>query len=117
MRAAINWGGPPIWSASINSEYRVTLGNLQGYGRVLFAYTGDQNSGEVPLDAYNTLDAYLGVRSERWHVEVFARNALDEEALITATPATAVVRRQPTGYANQFPIPGRRIGVTASFRW
>lgn len=110
-------GRAPDWSASINSEYRVTLGSLQGYGRVLFAYTGDQNSGEVPLDAYNTLDAYLGVRSDRWHVEVFARNALDEEALITATLATAVVRRQPTGYANQFPIPGRRIGVTASFRW
>ncbi len=110
-------GRAPDWSASVNSEYRRNFGNLEGYGRVLLAYTGNQNSGEVPLDAYNTLDAYLGVRSDRWHVELFARNLLDEEALITATPATAVVRRQPTGYANQFPIPSRRIGVSASYNW
>ena len=71
----------------------------------------------IDLDAFTTLDAYLGVRTERWHVELFARNLFDEEALLTRTNSTAVVRRQPTGYANHWPIPSRRVGLSASYRW
>ncbi len=108
----------------MNTEYRVDFGGFEGYGRALFAYTGNQfaeaatiTTPAIDLDAYNTFDAYLGVRTDRWHVEVFARNLLDEEALITRTSGTAVVRRQPTGYANHWPIPGRRLGLSASYRW
>ena len=40
-------GGEPIgraadWSASINSEYSMSFGSFDGYGRVLYAYTGEQ---------------------------------------------------------------------------
>jgi iron complex outermembrane receptor protein len=117
-------GRVPEWTASVNTEYRVDFGGFEGYGRALFAYTGNQNAEAatittpaIDLDAYSTLDAYLGVRTDRWHVEVFARNLLDEEALITRTNGTAIVRRQPTGYANHWPIPGRRLGLSASYRW
>ena len=117
-------GRVPEWTASINSEYRVDFGVFQGYGRVLLAYTGDQTAeaatettDAIDLDAFSTLDAYLGVRTDRWHIEVFARNLFDEEALLTRTNSTAVVRRQPTGYANHWPIPSRRVGMSASYRW
>jgi len=102
----------------------VQFGAFEGYGRLLLAYTGDQTAeaetettDAIDLDAFTTLDAYLGVRTERWHVELFARNLFDEEALLTRTNSTAVVRRQPTGYANHWPIPSRRVGLSASYRW
>jgi len=65
----------------------------------------------------NQPEAYLAVRTERWHIEVFARNLSDEEALLTRTNSTAVMKRQPTGYANHWSIPSRRVGLSASYRW
>lgn len=116
-------GGDPIgrsadWSASINSEYRVGLGNFEGYGRALYSYTGNQfTPGLGELDTYNTFDAYIGIRSDRWHIEVFAKNLFDEEALVTGAPNTPPVRRQATGYGNVWPISPRRIGLSASYSW
>ncbi|MFK8021516.1 MAG: TonB-dependent receptor [Pseudomonadales bacterium] len=116
-------GGEPIgraadWSASINSEYRIDLGNFEGYGRALYSYTGEQFTPDLgALDTYNTFDAYLGIRSDRWHVEVFAKNLFDEKAIVTGAANTAPVRRQPTGYANRWPIPSRRVGLSASYNW
>ncbi len=105
-------------SASVNSEYSIPFDSFEGYGWVLYSYSGEQFSSQLgDLDTYNTLDVFLGVRAEQWSVEMFARNMLDEEALRAGTSATAVVRRVPTGYANHFPIPSRRIGIAASYRW
>ena len=33
------------------------------------------------------------------------------------TEATPLVRREPTGYGLRFPVAGRRIGVSASYRF
>ena len=33
------------------------------------------------------------------------------------TTNTPLVRRVPTGYGQRFPVPGRRIGLTASYSW
>ena len=121
--ATCDVSGDPIgraadWTASINTEYSIPFDSFEGYGRLLYAYTGEQYTPDLGyLDTYQTVDMFLGVRAERWSVEVFARNLFDEEALVTGSGATPLVRRQPTGYAMRWPVPARRIGLTASYRW
>ena len=121
--AVCDVGGDPIgraadWSASFNSEYSMSFGSFEGYGRVLYAYTGEQYTPDLgELDTYQTVDAFFGIRADQWNVELFARNLFDEEAIITGAAGSPPVRRQPTGYANRFPIPSRRVGISASYRW
>ena len=44
-------------------------------GRLLYSYIGDQEGGDLDeLPAYNTFDAYIGLRNEQLTVELFARN-------------------------------------------
>lgn len=115
-------GGEPIGrvadvSASINSEYRMDFGGFEGYGRALYSYTGEQFTDLGALDSYNTFDVFLGVRTEKWDVELFVRNLFDEEALIVGSAGTPPVLRQQTGFGNRFLIPSRRVGLSASYRW
>lgn len=118
-------GGEPIgsaadWTASINSEYSVPFDRFEGYGRILYTYTGDRFSPQnLDVDPYHIFNLYVGIREEQWNIEVFATNLFDEEALRGAggTEATQLVRRLPTGYGLRFPVPGRRIGLTASYNW
>jgi iron complex outermembrane receptor protein len=111
-------GRAPDWSASLNTEYRIPVGSNEAYVRGLYSYTGEQYAGDLGyLDTYNTFDAFVGIRGESWNVELFARNLFDEEAIITGSPATALVRSEPTGYGPLFPIPSRRVGISASYRW
>jgi iron complex outermembrane receptor protein len=120
--AACDVGGDPIgraadWSASITSEYSIPFDSFEGYGRILYAYTGEQFTPDLgDLDTYSTVDAFVGVRADQWDVELFVRNLFDEEAIVTGT-ANALAGGQPTGYAARFPIPARRVGVAVSYRW
>jgi len=107
----------PDWTASINSEYSIPLDSFEGYGRILYTYTGDRDHTLEGVDPYHIVNLYLGVRAQQWNVELFASNLFDEEALRGGTVATQVVRREPTGYGTRYPVAGRRIGVSASYRW
>ena len=125
--ATCDLGGTSIgrtapWSGSLNSEYRVKFDNFVGYGRLLYSYIGDQEGGDFDeLPAYNTFDAYIGLRNEQLTVELFARNLFDEEALVTGALSTppVTIGGQPslTGYANRYPINSRRVGINVSFSW
>jgi iron complex outermembrane receptor protein len=112
-------GAVPDWTASLNSEYSIPFDSFEGYGRILYTYTGDRDSDLDDTDSYNIVNLYLGVRAEQWSVELFSTNLFDEEALRGGggTEATPLVRRQPTGYGWRFPVAGRRVGLTASYRW
>jgi iron complex outermembrane recepter protein len=112
-------GSEPDWTASINSEYSIPFGSVEGYGRILYTYTGDRDADIDGVDSYHIVNLYLGVRAERWNVELFSTNLFDEEALRGGggTEATPLVRRVPTGYGWRFPVAGQRIGLTASYRW
>ena len=107
----------PDWSASINSDYSIPFGSFEGYGRFLYTYTGDREIALGDQDPYHIFNLYLGVRADQWHVELFARNLFDEEALRGGAETTAQVRRRPTGYGTRYVVPGRRIGLSASYRW
>ena len=89
MRRPLRWTGRATSNLPTDQRLSILVGQTPGNGRL----------------------------GEQWDVELFARNLFDEEALITATSNTALVRRQPTGYANQWPIPGQRFGLIASYRW
>ncbi|MEH6610923.1 MAG: TonB-dependent receptor [Halioglobus sp.] len=111
-------GTAPDWAASINSEYTIPFGSVEGYGRILYTYSGDRFNPQLgELDPYHIVNLHLGVRAEQWNVELFAKNVFDEEALRTGTLATPLVNRQPTGYGIRFPVAGPRIGLTASYQW
>jgi iron complex outermembrane receptor protein len=91
----------PDWSASINSEYSIPLGSVEGYGRFLYTYTGDREIALGEQDPYHNVNLYLGVRAEQWDVELFATNVFDEEALRGGADTTPQVRRRPTGYGTR----------------
>ena len=114
-------GSVPEWTASINSEYSIPFDSFEGYGRILYTYTGDRDSLTLQeeLDSYSLVSLYLGVRADQWSVELFSTNVFDEEALRGGggSQATPLVRRAPTGYGQRYPVPGRRIGLTASYTW
>jgi iron complex outermembrane receptor protein len=113
-------GAVPDWTASINSEYSIPFGGVEGYGRILYTYTGDRDSNlDGGVDTYNIFNLYLGVRADQWNIELFSTNLFDEEALRGGggTQATPLLRRDPTGYGTRYPVAGRRIGVSASYRW
>lgn len=114
-------GTSPEWTASVNSEYSIPfdgfMGGVEGYGRILYTYTGERDSDVNDVDPYHIVNLYLGVREEQWNVELFATNLFDEEAVRGATEATPLLRREPTGYGQRFLVAGRRIGLAASYRW
>jgi iron complex outermembrane receptor protein len=112
-------GAVPEWAASFNSEYSIPFDSFEGYGRVLYTYTGERDSDLDDVDPYHIVNLYLGVRVEHWDVELFSTNVFDEEALRGGggTEATPLVRQEPTGYGWRFPVAGRRIGVSASYRF
>jgi iron complex outermembrane receptor protein len=112
-------GASPEFTASINSEYSIPFDRVEGYGRILYTYTGERDSDIDGVDPYNIVNLYLGVREEQWNVELFATNLFDEEELRAGggTETTPLVRREPTGYGQRFLVPGRRIGISASYRW
>jgi iron complex outermembrane receptor protein len=110
-------GNAPEFTASINSEYSIPFDRFEGYGRVLYTYTGDRASDVDDVDTFSIVNLYLGVREEQWNVELFATNLFDEEAVRGATEATPLVRQEPTGYGWRFLVAGRRIGLSASYRF
>lgn len=112
-------GAVPDWAASINSEYSIPFDSFEGYGRILYTYTGDRDSDINGVDPYHVVNLYLGVRAQQWSVELFSTNLFDEEALRAGggTEATPLARRVPTGYGLRFPIAGRRVGLAATYRW
>ncbi|MBT4520795.1 MAG: TonB-dependent receptor [Halieaceae bacterium] len=111
-------GSAPDWTASINSEYSIPFDSFDGYGRVLYTYTGERhNEGLGDLDAYQLVDLYLGIRTNQWDVSLFAKNLLDEEEIRTGTFATQTVRKHVTGYGQRWPLPQRRVGISASYRF
>jgi len=112
-------GPQPDWSGGLNSEYTMSFSSFEGYLRGLYKYNGEREDVDIGvLDAYQTLDLYLGVRSDSrtWDVGLFARNLFDEEEIVRAT-APGLHRRTPTGYQAIDVVPQRLIGLKASYRF
>lgn len=85
--------GEPELSFSLNSEYFVPLENGEWFVRGLVKHNGERQnlSGSAGLgnvrsefDAYTVVNLFTGFRDESgaWEVSVWAKNLLDEEAII-----------------------------------
>ena len=113
-------GPQPEWQVGMNSEYTVPFSSYEGYLRGLYKYNGERDDVDIKgsLDAYQTVDLFLGVRSEsrEWDVSLFARNLFDEDEIIRAA-APGLHRRQPTGYQTVDVVPQRLVGVKATYRF
>ncbi len=112
-------GPQPDWSGGLNSEYTIPFSSYEGYVRGLYKFNGEREDADIGnLDSYQTVDLYLGVRSEsrQWDIGLFARNLFDEEEIVRAT-APGLHRRQPTGYQSIDVVPQRLMGITASYQF
>jgi iron complex outermembrane receptor protein len=112
-------GPQPDWSGGLNSEYTMPFSSYEGYVRGLYKYNGEREDADIGvLDAYQTIDLYLGIRSEsrQWDIGLFARNLFDEEEIIRAT-APGLHRRQPTGYQPIDVVSQRLVGIKASYQF
>jgi len=113
-------GPQPEWQVSLNSEYTLPFSSYEGYLRGLYKYNGEREDADVvgDLNAYQTVDLFLGVRSESrtWDVSLFARNLFDEEEIIRAA-APGLHRKQPTGYQAVDMVPQRLVGIRATYQF
>ncbi|WP_439133305.1 TonB-dependent receptor [Pseudomaricurvus sp.] len=74
----------PDWSASVRSEYFTELNdNLETYLRGIYSYYPENDNSNRVYDNYGLLNLYVGLRDIQgvWDVQLFAKNALDEEVV------------------------------------
>jgi outer membrane receptor protein involved in Fe transport len=121
--------GQPKLSFSLNSEYYIPLDSVEWYVRGLYKYTGDIiNSSAISgltnarekFNSYDTINLFTGIRAEngQWDVSLWAKNLLDEEALLTEIPSdTYDIAASGGSYVSPTLIPERTIGLTARYNF
>lgn len=109
-------GTQPDWTWMLQSEYHSPFELVDGEWFVsgLFNYRGSADhpgdpDGRLSVDEYYQLDLFGGVRNESWTFQVFVKNALDDDAIISK-------RVLGTDYNDLSLIPPRTVGVTFSYR-
>lgn len=124
-----NVGGEPEWSASLNSEYFISLDGMEWYLRGLYKFKGERDNTDASagigavaeeFDDYSTLNLYTGLRSNdyRWDVSVWAKNVFDEDVLTFQTSSDQYDLAVSGGSYNESNIiKERTIGVTARYNF
>ena len=121
-------GGEPEWSISLNSEYYVPVGDdTEAYVRGLFKFTDDRLNTDASaglygvsedFGSYQVLDLFVGWRSSSytWDVSLWAKNVLDEDAVIYQQgPDQYDLQVSGGSYSQTNSIPERTIGMTARY--
>lgn len=112
-------GPQPDLTFVLNSEYTMDFSSFEGYLRGLYKYNGEREDMDIGvLDSYQTVDLYLGMRSEsrEWDAGFFVRNLFDEEEIVRAT-APGLHRKQPTGYQSIDVVPQQTMGFKVSYNF
>ena len=124
-----NIGGEPQWSFSLNSEYFVTMENMQWYLRGLLKYKGERDNVDASagigavvdeFDEYTTFNLYTGLRSTdySWDVSLWAKNLFDEDAVTFQTGSDQYDLALSGGSYTQINVLNERtIGVTARYNF
>jgi hypothetical protein len=107
----------PEWSGVLQSEYSWSdlIFNSEFYVMGLWSYKGDAESpgdvsGRLDTDSFSVLDLYAGLRSETWTAQVFVKNALDDDGVLSKRPADF-------GYNLVNVTPPQTVGFTASYNF
>ena len=86
----------------------------------MYRYNGEREDKDVDgdLDAYQTVDLFLGVRdaAQSWDVSLFARNLFDEDEIIRAA-SLGLHRQEPTGYQAVDAAAPRLVGIRATYNF
>lgn len=108
----------PKWMGSATLEYDVTLGRLQGYGRIDYNTTSYQlnnysSSSVFYKDAgYSLADLRVGIKRDRWQYSAFVTNLLDKRAETQLPTSETIDLGTQRRYALTMP---RTIGVDVRF--
>jgi iron complex outermembrane receptor protein len=107
----------PEWSGVLQSEYSWSglIFNSDFYVSGLWSYKGETESpGDVPgrldTDDFSVLDLYAGLRSDTWTAQVFIKNALDDDGVLSKRPADF-------GYNLLNVTAPQTVGFTASYNF
>lgn len=121
--------GQPKLSFSLNSEYYIPFDSVEFYIRGLYKYNGDiVNSAAISgltnarekFDSYDTINLFTGLRANngQWDVSLWAKNLLDEEALISESQSDVYDTAASGGsYVSPTLIPERTLGLTARYNF
>lgn len=111
----------PKFGLTANSEIRAPMGNVTPFLRGLLTYRPGFFSRRVNFDypSRTNLNLYLGVRGEddRWEVNVFAKNVLDQKRITNISLGNAVVGPYDSGYRLINATNPREFGLTGSFKF
>jgi iron complex outermembrane recepter protein len=109
----------PEWSSTLQSEYSMPFGSVEGYIRGLFTYAPSNENVRPNFEApaYGLLNVFLGVRggSSAWDVGIWAKNVLDKQSIQDREPSSAFAGIFPTGYNNVRYTTEREIGATLRY--
>ena len=125
--------GEPSISFNFNAEgSRALTSSLEGFIRSTYKHRGSIISTAAPLtpgvpspeaNAYGVLNLYLGIRSENWEINAWAKNALDENAQIDLRNPGASDSFDPfnpalpANFTQILQIPSRTTGVTLRYEF
>lgn len=118
-------GDEPNWSATLHSQYTVPLGDMEGFIRGLYRFTGERVDDNIKstgadgtTDSYGIVNLFIGVRDAggSWEASVWANNLFDKDAEITKT-AEEVMNGIGTGYRQADIIAERTLGFTARYNF
>lgn len=107
----------PEWTGTIQSQYSWPdlIAGSEVYVSGLWSWKGDvENPGDVAgrLDSrsFSVLDLFAGVRNETWSAQLFVKNALDDDGILSKRPAIA-------GYNEITVTAPQTVGITGSWNF
>lgn len=114
----------PKLNASLSTEYRFALGDLQPYVGALIAHRPSFHSDKVNIDykAFTNVNLYAGVRSAKgdWELGLFVKNALDQARVTSTNTSNSQTAVPPlgvfdSGYREAVVTPPRTVGLSARY--
>jgi iron complex outermembrane receptor protein len=107
----------PEWTGVLQSEYLwpMLVAGSDAYINALWNYKGEIEvpgdvAGRLDSDSFSTLDLYAGLRNETWTLQVFAKNVLDDDGVLSKRPIGA-------GYNELTVTAPQTFGVTAGYNF
>lgn len=116
----------PDFTMTGNTEARFPIGNLTPYVAAQFSYRPGFFADQVQYQYQDreVVNLYLGLRGpdEKWSVDLFAKNALNQQRITniglgTSTITAIISGVFNSGYRQANTMNPREFGITARYRW